>query len=747
MKVMKIKKGDPVARRQDKVLEWYLIQSGSVTRHYNYAEITMRANSIIGILENTWFSCDYIAIEDTTLIVIPCKNANDLHTLLEAQASFRAIFLRTALEQRHQAICLYASLKQKASLLHTTAQNSYNDYKALCAQLMMPTYSFYRISNFEALTMQHRVEKWELSNSQSLMKGYLRQYLQLMIQNVDLCVGAIMEASAQMHRTAQGIEEIDNYLTCNRDILWNDTEDDIFHLYFQLAGRLASDGKDPGTCQERMKEICQTMKTLDIYDPMQIDECAKACKSPQLAAVSDARTNIVDEDCVACIMSYAGYSNKEEIRKFKLVLQEYKALPDRASGDKEVRALRKTISAYFYEIYKKAFFNSVRQATPPSPILLMFFNFGFMDVDLLGVEQTNALVRFSESLGLFNHTNIFTIYEWLKKIYRGEKEPSRNEFDLYYNGYLQEQLKQGEITQREMETLRNDQSAKVTFEIENLFQSSHRSVSGRPSTFCPILSSDDLFSSFEKMASSAARVEQAINNIRSRDYSVLYREVLFSDPERGINQEDLMKEVMPDVILLPCVGSRSAMWQETSGVRTDTPARFLFPIFMNTDLEEQMLMTMGRYRWEICRHVQGGYWNDFRVKSLTSEYYDYLQFYRKNKDLSADVKDKLKTALQHARNNFREVFVMDYINWIKYESQGSFRLNKLTRDILTRYCPFSREIRESLTGNPLYQNAFGKLEIENAKNLKRLQAVYKKYEAAGGEITADLNENLRYYQL
>ena len=35
MQVVKVKKGDLVARRQDKVMEWYLIQVGSVTRHYN----------------------------------------------------------------------------------------------------------------------------------------------------------------------------------------------------------------------------------------------------------------------------------------------------------------------------------------------------------------------------------------------------------------------------------------------------------------------------------------------------------------------------------------------------------------------------------------------------------------------------------------------------------------------------------------------------------------------------------------
>ena len=115
--------------------------------------------------------------------------------------------------------------------------------------------------------------------------------------------------------------------------------------------------------------------------------------------------------------------------------------------------------------------------------------------------------------------------------------------------------------------------------------------------------------------------------------------------------------------------------------------------------------------------------------------------------MSVDAKDKLKSALQHARNNYREVFVADYVNWIKYESQGSFRLNKITRDILVRYCPFSREIRTELNGNPLFQNAFNKLELDNQKNLKRLQAVYRKYEDAGGTITPELTENMKFYQM
>lgn len=37
-----------------------------------------------------------------------------------------------------------------------------------------------------------------------------------------------------------------------------------------------------------------------------------------------------------------------------------------------------------------------------------------------------------------------------------------------------------------------------------------------------------------------------------------------------------MKEVLPNIILMPNAGTRAMMWQETAGVRRDTPARYMF---------------------------------------------------------------------------------------------------------------------------------------------------------------------------
>ena len=249
------------------------------------------------------------------------------------------------------------------------------------------------------------------------------------------------------------------------------------------------------------------------------------------------------------------------------------------------------------------------------------------------------------------------------------------------------------------------------------------------------------------MLVTAQKLEAALDKVRAIDYSVFYREVQFSDPDHGINRELIMKEILPDIILMPNAGTRAQMWQETAGVRRDTSARFLFPIFTAVDLEDMMIDTMGRYRWEICRKIQGVRWNDIREKSLTAEYCDYLQFYRKNHDLSQEAKEKIKSALLRGRNNYREVFVKDYQNWIKYESKGSYRLNKVTREIMLSYCPFARSIRQELVTNPMYEGALHRFDISNAKKVQRIQGVYDKYQKAGGVLTQELEENLDYYSL
>jgi hypothetical protein len=197
---------------------------------------------------------------------------------------------------------------------------------------------------------------------------------------------------------------------------------------------------------------------------------------------------------------------------------------------------------------------------------------------------------------------------------------------------------------------------------------------------------------------------------------------------------------------MPNVGENSIMWQEISDRKRDAPGRFVLPIFLLRDLDTALTYLVGCFRWELCRTIQGVYWNDVREKSLTSEYSDYVQFFRKNKDLSEEARQKIKAQLQKCRNRTREMFAKDYDLWIRYECNGSVRLNKVARMILFQYCPFTKGYREKLIQQPMYQDAAAKYDREHQKEIKRIRNMYTAIKQNGGKITPVMEENLEYLE-
>lgn len=759
MTTVRVQKNQVIAREKEKVKRWYIIREGSVVQRNSYARVVLGKDAVIGISESDRYLCDYIAVQDTVLAVFHYDSAEDVRNIIQGQESMRGVLLRASLNQRQMLLKTYAAFSNLVRQFHSFVETQYNDYTMLCTKYQLEGQSFSRIDNFKPLEMVHRAEKWEINNSISLTGNYLEEYVRLMQKEDSMCIGAIMEASYQTRRVTQGIIEMADYLKYNRDILLSESERDIFSLYYDLLLQAKRNGCDIKPLTDAMDAIGDVIKKLNIYEEKLVTARMEAYHNMELEAEAPEQAEASgetgeawseepeeEEDCLVHILSYAGFA-EPEIEEVRSRILEYQALPDMMSTDSEAFQLRKRLTMIFYDAYLKVFMRVIKQEDELTPILQMFLNFGFMDVQLADEENANALFELTEHLDVCNSDHIYTIYEWLKSVYEGRNEPSKNELDLDYTGYLNEMKKSGKIRAEQLPAYAANKEMKVKFEIQNMFTSGNRATYGKISTFCPILCGNDLINSVEKMLVTAQKVDDALDKIRKIDYSVFYRETMFVDPAHGISREMIMKEVLPNVILMPNGGTRAMMWQETAGVKRDTPARFLLPIFTAVDLDDMMIETVGRFRWEICRKIQGVHWNDIREKSLTAEYCDYIQFYRKNNDLSVDAKEKVKSALLRGRNNYREVFVKDYQNWIKYECMGSFRLNKVSRGILITYCPFAKKIRQELKGNPMYQNALQRMEIQTAKKVQRINGLYDKYQKSGGTITKELQDNLDYYDL
>ena len=775
MVAIELKKNEHLVRKGETTKAIYIVLRGSVNLQTEYNQITLGTGSVVGFMLglSDEYICDYVAAEDSLIASYKYESPEDYKTIFKEQPKYCYAFLYAAIKQYRTIYDSYRALKDAAKEISDFIAKQYSDYEIHCAQADFDMKEV-EVAQLTEIFEPEPIRSWEIGYFQDLVEVPEKNLRYFYGEKEDLTIGVLLQLAEMMSRMIANMDALKEYMQSAKDSLLCE-DDDLLELWYDLAMKYAQIGEGISNVDKRVDELetflrrtgfykeedvkarmdyYRSMNFVDYVQNHQGHEDMDENEDGEVAEILS-REQILRTDFAAYIMKYAGYESKD-IVACKQLIAEYAQIAEVQDYTPEMQKTRRTLTKVFYEIYEKAFLRAVNARTIPT-ILKLFFNFGVLDLQMAGEHHLDELMAISELLDnqwreqkqrdaegdSFCH--VYSAYQWLCLVYRGEKEPSKNEFDVDYMGYLLELRKSHEITKEEENILKKDQLKKVEFEIRNMFMTNNRITYGRITTFCPVLHNKDFVRSIDQLIVSAITINAAIDDVRELDYSCFYREVFFASPKYGIERTEIMKEVLPDVILMPNIGNRAMMWQETAGVKRDTPARFVFPIMTTNELSDMMLETVGRYRWEICRKILGVRWNDIREKSLTSEFYDYVQFYRKNRDLSQQAKEKVKADLVHAKNNYREVFLADYLSWMKYESQGNFRLNKVSRRIISEYVPFKAEIRRKLEENPMYKELFTKSNILMARKREKEKALFDRYVAAGGAITSELQAHLKYY--
>lgn len=775
MVAIELKKNEHLVRKGETTKAIYIVLRGSVNLQTEYNQITLGTGSVVGFMLglSDEYVCDYVAAEDSLIASYKYESPEDYKTIFREQPKYCYAFLYAALKQYRTIYDVYKALEDVAKEISDFVAKQYSDYEIHCAQADFDMKEV-EIGELTEVYEPEPIRSWEFGYFRDLVEIPEKNLRYLYSEKEDLTIGVLLQLAEIMSRMIANMDALKQYIQNARESLLREDED-LLELWYDLAMKYAQIGEGTENVDKRVAELESFLRKTGFYGEKEIDarldyyksvDFLDYVKNHQSSVEMDenedgevaevlSREQVLKTDFATYIMKYAGYE-QVEIDACKQLIAEYDKIAEVQDYTPEMQKTRRTLTKVFYEIYEKAFLRAVH-ARSISTIMKLFFNFGVLDLQMAGEQNLDGLMAISELLDnqwkeqkqwdadgeSFSH--VYSVYQWLCLIYRGEKEPSKNEFDIDYAGHLLEMRKNHEITHEEENVLKCDQLKKVEFEIRNMFMTNNRITYGRITTFCPVLHSKDFMRSIDQLIVSAMTINAAIDEIRELDYSCFYREAFFASPKYGIDRTEIMKEVLPDVILMPNIGSRAMMWQETAGVKKDTPARFIFPVMTTSDLSDMMLETIGRYRWEICRKILGVRWNDIREKSLTSEFYDYIQFYRKNRDLSQQAKERVKADLVHAKNNYREVFVADYVSWMKYESQGNFRLNKVSRRIISEYVPFKAEVRKKLEENPMYKELFTKSNIIAARKREKEKVLFDRYVAAGGAITPELEAHLTYY--
>ena len=436
------------------------------------------------------------------------------------------------------------------------------------------------------------------------------------------------------------------------------------------------------------------------------------------------------------ILDYAPIT-PELRREFYECIQEFIRTSDRFSKEPAVRALRKRISDKFFPLYEAVVKKNFSDANPPLAVRL-FLRYGYVSEHLLTEKEQMALISLPDPFSGKTTCQVYTMEQWLKEIYLGHKNPSKDEFNEDYEDHLRKDLRSNRLTEQQYKMALSNADERLHFEIYNLMMYTDRILNGNITSFVPVLCSDAINTDLAKSYVTPSSINRCVSQVEQIDYSIFYRDHRVSFEEVGVTSFSVVERMTPDFIVFPVYGRQGLVWQDIEGRRKNTHGRILLPSFLEIQMDSAIRGLLASFRWEKCRTEMGSQWNNVRYPSLTSEYSDYLQFYRKNGDLTPERKEKLKTQLQQCNNRFKDVFMRDYNDWITRESSGSGKLNRVARQILFTYCPFSKEICDKIGEQPAYVEASKRYRIAHAKELKTISTTLHRFEKNGLEFPSEL---------
>ncbi|BAL83869.1 hypothetical protein SELR_21610 [Selenomonas ruminantium subsp. lactilytica TAM6421] len=674
-----IAKGQFFHRKGDEVKDIALILKGSFTLNGD-ADISFTAHNgaIIGAFYQSGdkYHYDYQAAEDCTLFVYDYNDEDDLSSAISATPAIAPVMATASIALLNNMLETLDVLYDDAINLCEGLKNDYCDYKNICTTLMIPPQKFDHVNDLLPPGKPAMLTGWQTALCHAFQEKNDLLRKECYPADVNFCIGAVMLAS----QLAQQIHPQLDFITG----------------FIKDAKAFTNDFTSEYRCQKSKLDEAQRQEAME----------AGSGNIPKI------------ENALHTILAFAGLGHELDEVMAKDIRAFMKA-PDKTEKSAEMRRLRGDITKNFFTIYEAAFFKSLEADTIPAEVK-MFFLFGFIDEELAGEENTATLYRHAVLWEDDKNGMVIPAYDWLKKIYLGEVPPSKDEFDNDWPDHLKEEVRQGNLKQAEADNMLEDTTAMVRFELQSMIASANKMTYGSIFSYIPAFYAQVVSRPLDTCLSTAVKITKALNHIRSIDYSCFYRPAYASYPELKINRFDYNKEVLPYIILMPNYGSRGLMWQEIEGRRRTTPSHMVLSIFHSEDIESTLIKMCAQFRWEMCKRIQGVRYSDVTEPSLTAEYCNYLQFYKKNSTLSADMKEKVKGALKRWGNSYSKVFAAEYEQFVKNESEGLPRLNKVAREILFKYCTFGREYRDALSINPQYKPLIDRWNIAHDDKVRTL---------------------------
>lgn len=750
-----INKDTVIYKQGDSVDTIGFITEGTVKKSTMQTNEEIRAGNFIGVhsLYSGKYTSTYIAESDVKIKVLKADSPESLAIFLSENQQIHEKFLVDLNIFFIQLYELYNKLYIQSVILYKSTEEICEQFHALSNE---PGFFCNELEN------KTPIEEFAFS-SQHFYEDYLEfsSYIETPEQAyADMQTGRIKFFNTQIWLIREIYEAYHNLVEYAQTIalhLAGKIETSILTSIVNYVEYLNINNLDKSYSILLMRKLLETIKTLEFnlkrkcfvnikVDYFFINTCIKNASKEIKCTVLESQCippeRAILKDSLNIIFAYVSYPEDFQI-EFRELLSIYIKLEDKQSKKDEDRRLFKKLTEKYYELYEMVFLKYVNDLEK-NKVLDLLLDFGFIDDNLLTQDEQDFLLKI-EINSDSSPCQIFRMKDWLVEIYEGRELTSKNEFDEDYSDYVRRERKERGLTKEDEKKLLNNKELRVKFEIQNVLRYNNRLINGRMLSFVPFLYSDCFESTMEKMYLSPESINTLISSIRDIDYSLFYRQFMYADTKAKIDKELIQKEVFPIIVLFPIAGVNGIMWQETTRRRSDSAGRFFMPSFFIGNLEDTILKLLGKFRWELCKQMLGVSWNNILLPSLTAKYFDYVQFYKKDNELSPDRKEALKKQIVSCHNKINEVFIADYMIWIKHESSGAVRLNSVARRILATHCPFSKEIRDNLQKQPLFEKAMLRYNLDKDKKIKELRNRFMALEKKKATLTQELLDTQHFY--
>ena len=736
-----------------------LIADGEVEGSFGGHTILFGKTDVLGLcdLTSNIHTHTYKATSDGSLYQYPFNGISSLDTLVKSNADIAYMMVGSMCRQIAELLQYKAKLKHEADSVFDMINELYEEYSRLSRSYASTPKKLPGLEEITRFSGHDPMEEWVHSYYAEMNNLDAATQRKFFHGNAGISTGFLRNCLNDFSQVLTACDMYHEYLDGISALLLHEGGYDLFSLISDLHLSSVNITGADFAIEALMAPLTEALsdmsginadnyqQRLDAYwtNLEERREAADGQESVEISATAveqGVNQNLLDS--LKVILDYSG-CEQEIAEEFAINVKQYTELSDRNSSEDDARDLRRDLTKQFYVIFREVFLKTLEDKSPPT-IVKMFLNFGYVDADLAGYANANFLYSIADTYKGDPENNVFTISEWLTSIYEGKRDPSLSEFDMDFTTYCRDLKNQKQIDAKEEARLLADRNEHLKYEMENCFPVVNRVTFGNPSRFCPLFSGHNVLREPEKTIVTAATVKEIIDDIRELDFSAFYRETRFSDQKLGVTDETINVEIIPNFILMPNIGIRGSMWQEIEGRLRTTPARIFLPIFLEGDLRTLVTRLVGEFRWEMCRRVQGSRWNDLTDPSLTSYFCDYLQFYMNNRSIAMQTMNEIRNELGAARNNYKTVFVNNYVMWIQNESKGMARLNSIALGILMTFCPFNAQVREQLSKNMRYNEALTRFGAKRQKRAQRLNLILKKLQSQGKGIPKELSDEFEY---